>query len=419
MNSDTPKEGVVIDATPEPDETHADTPASEAEQPKDSAPKGGGRGIAAFALLVALLAIGLIAAGGWYGYRQLQAVNAELANARSQGGSAASEARNLGKRVDELAGSQQQQGDRLSELKTTLSQVSGDVAEVQRRFGEEQQQMTRERALLDERESALRSLVNGLNERVGRSGSQWLVAEADYLVRLAEHRLSLAADPDTARTALKLADERLRATGDPSWAGVRAQLARDITALDTLEQPDITGLWSRLGALAEQVPKLKLNDDPRRVTGGKAPPLSLSSSDEGERTWRTVLSDLWQGIKNAVRIRRNDEPVAAMLPPEQSYFLYENLRLKLQQARLALLQGRAEVYHQSIAQARDWLAGNFQADAVSRGLDAALAQAADAKVKVDLPDISGSVRALQARRALLEQSQPAPQPSAAKEAPPA
>jgi uroporphyrin-3 C-methyltransferase len=134
---------------------------------------------------------------------------------------------------------------------------------------------------------------------------------------------------------------------------------------------------------------------------------------EEERTWRTLLSDMWSGIKNAVRIRRNDEPVAAMLPPEQSYFLYENLRLKLQQGRLALLQGHADIYRQSLTEARDALGAYFQPDAVGQGLDAALAELQVAPIQVELPDLSASLRAMQARRALIE-SQPAAAPADAE-----
>jgi len=418
MNSDTPKEGVVIDATPDPEESlpeHDTAPdTEEPKAPAEAAPRQPGRGPAGLALLLALIALGLTLAGGWFGYQQWQALSQDLADARSQGGSASSEARKLAERLDGLQGAQLAQATQLATLQDNLNQADAGVAEVQQQFTAQQQLMTSERALLDERETELRSLVSSLHERVGRSGTQWLIAEADYLINLADHRARLAGDPVTARAALALADQRLRSTGDPSWAGVREQLARDITRLDTLAQPDITGLWSRLGALIEQVPNLKLNDDPRRVARGEAPRLSMPTAEQ-ERTWRTLLSDLWSGIKSAVRIRRNDEPVAAMLPPEQSYFLYENLRLKLQQGRLALLQGRADIYRQSLTEARDALGGNFQPDAVGQGLDAALAELQEATIQVELPDLSASLRAMQARRALIE-SQPAATP-AAPEAP--
>lgn len=413
MNSNTTKEGVTIDATPEPEPVAPEAAAGEPEsaEPKPAEqPSAGnaGRGLAGLALLLAAAALGLTVAGGWYGYQQWQGLQTELAGLRSEGGDALSQARGLSERLGDLQGAQQGLGDQLSDLKSDMAQASGSVADVQRQFAEQQQLLTSERAQLDERETELRTLVRGLHERVGRSGTQWLIAEADYLINLADHRLRLARDPTTARAALALADQRLLATGDPGWAGVREQLARDITTLDTLARPDITGMWSRLGALIEQVPNLTLNDDPRQLRRGEAPDLKLATAEE-ERTWRTLLDDLWNGIKNAVRIRRNDEPVAAMLPPEQAYFVYENLRLKLQQGRLALVQGRADIYRESLQESRDWLTAQFATDPVSRAMDAALDELLAAPITVELPDLSTSVRAMQARRELLK-SLPTPAP---------
>jgi len=414
MTNDTPKEGVVIDVSPEqdPQQDRAAAPDSD-----PSASHAGGRGPAGLALLLAVLALGLTLAGGWYGHRQWQQLQNDLAAARSTGGSAASETRSLATRVDGLAERQGGLGEQLNGLQGDFNQVSGNLAEVQRRFTEQQQQLERERNLLDEREAQLRKLVGDLQVRLGRSGNQWLVAEADYLLHLADHRLRLAHDPDTARAALDLADQRLRATGNPAWSGVREQIARDLAALDTLERPDITGLWSRLGALIGEVPRLKLNEDPRSPQPGTAPALHMPQ-DEDQGGWRNLLGRLWTGIKNAVRIRRNDQPVAAMLPPEQSYFLYENLRLQLEQARLALLQGRQQVYHDTLDGARNWLRRHFQGDdAVARGLDNALSELMDTPIQAALPDLSASLQALQARRDLLK-SLPAT-PPAEPQAPPA
>lgn len=427
MNSDTPKEGVVIDVTPEQETPNADPPSAP-EPDSDAKPQqqdatgsdgGAGRGLPLVALLLALLALGLTLAAGWFGYQQWQTLNSELASARNQGGNAASEARALAERVAEVSGGQQNLTTGLDELQGSVARLGEDVAGVAQQFAEQQQLLGRERTQLDERETQLRSLVADLHARVGRSGNQWLVAEAEYLVKLADYRLRLADDPATARTALALADERLHATGDPGWSGVRAQIARDLTALDTLERPDVTGMWSRLGALIGQVPNLQLADDPRTLTQTAIASEPVLAAPE-ERSWRTLLSDLWAGIKNAVRIRRNDEPVAAMLPPEQEYFLYENLRLRLEQARLALVQGRGDIYRESLHESREWLGRHFAADAVSQGMAGTLAELLASPVEVALPDLSDSLRALQARRELLKAlPPPAAEPAEPAATPPA
>jgi uroporphyrin-3 C-methyltransferase len=419
MNSDIPKEkeGVVIDVEPEqeaPATSSASGDEAQGQHPDGgpTSPAGngaGGRGVAVLALLVGGVALALTLGAGWFAYQQWQQLNDELAAARNQGGSAAVETQALGKRIDDMASGQQTLDGRVVELQTRVGELGSTLAQVGEQFTEQQQLLSSERTQLDERETQLRSLVADLHDRVGRSGNQWLLAEAEYLLKLADYRLRLASDPATARTALALADERLRATGDPGWAGVREQIARDLTALDTLSLPDVTGMWSRLGALIGQVPRLELADDPRTLTRATAPADTAMPPVE-ERTWRTLLSDLWSGIKNAVRIRRNDEPVAAMLPPEQEYFLYENLRLRLEQARVALVQGRAEIYRQSLDEALGWLGQHFAAGPVADGMAAALQELLSSPVQTELPDLSDSLRALQARRDVLK-ALPAPVPA--------
>jgi uroporphyrin-3 C-methyltransferase len=406
MSNDTPKEGVVIDVTPEPEEAATSSQKAEAAPPEKTGRSG--RGLPLLALLFGLAAIVLTLAAGWFGYRQLRDIDARLAATSSQGGAAVSEARSLADQVSRIDGTQQSLAGRLDALQSGQQAAAGRLDGIEQAFDQQAQLLSSERRLLDERETELRTLVANLHERVGRSGTQWLVAEAGYLLNLADHRLRLAGDPATARAALALADQRLHATGDPGWAGVREQIARDLTALDTLPRPDITGLWARLGALQGQVANLKLREGARGVQRGPAPGVVLTPAAE-ERSWRTLLSDLWAGIKNAVRIRRHDEPVAAMLPPEQEYFLYENLRLRLEQARLALVQGRAEIYRQALTESREWLASHFDgSDPVTRGLDAALAELVDTPIRAELPDISTSLSAFQARRELLKALPSAP-----------
>lgn len=419
MSNDTPKEGVVIDVTPE-----QEAPTETGTPPEQQAPAAStGRGLSWLAVLLGAGALGLTLAGGWYGYQQRQDLEQRLSATRAEGDSTVGKTRDLTAQLTHIDQAQQALRGHLTSLSSDLQRSNDKLAAVQQDFDAQTDRLNSERRLLDEREAELRSLVAGLHEKVGRSGSQWLVAEAGYLLNLAEYRLRLARDPATARAALALADDRLLATGDPGWAGVREQIARDLTRLDTLQQPDVTGLWSRLGALLEQVPELKLREGARGVSRGLTRTDTPATPSE-QRSWRTLLSDLWTGIKNSVRIRRHDEPVAALLPPEQEYFLFENLRLRLEQARLAMVQGRDPIYRQALAEARAWLAQHFDGnDAVTQALDKALAELAGSAIRVELPDISPSISAFQARRELLR-ALPAPlpppggtAPAAAQEAP--
>ena len=231
------------------------------------------------------------------------------------------------------------------------------------------------------------------------------LAFPEYLLRIASHRLTLARDIDTARVALELADQRLRDTKDPGWAGVREQIARDIARLSTFEAPDSAGLSARLSALTEQIPQLKIANatiGPERTLPERAAPAP------GERSWQTLVDDLWAGFKDSVRIRERDKPVQAMLAPEHQFFLYENLKLHLEAARLGLARSDQALFRDNLAIAADWLARYFEP---GNGTATALGKALEEMLKIDirpeLPDISQSLRALQTRQKLMEDIVPA------------
>ena len=131
--------------------------------------------------------------------------------------------------------------------------------EARANFQRQEQQLAEENVNLQEREAELRAAVADVHRRVGRSGTQWMIAEAEYLLRIANDRLILARDTNSARVALGLADQRLRDTKDPGWAGVREQIARDIARLSAFEAPDSAGIsattsWPLVSTNASNTP---------------------------------------------------------------------------------------------------------------------------------------------------------------------
>jgi uroporphyrin-3 C-methyltransferase len=120
-----------------------------------------------------------------------------------------------------------------------------------------------------------------------------------------------------------------------------------------------------------------------------------------ERSWDTLLDDLLAGFKGAVRIRERGQPVAAMLAPEHQFFLYENMTLRLEAARLALARGDQASYLSNLETATRWLTDHFSQDAIAAAMQASLASLRTIDVAPALPDISQSLRALQVRRQLL------------------
>lgn len=401
MNDDEPKPGVVIDVTPDEEPT-ADGPAprsgsderaTEAE-PRQKPNRGG-----LLPLVLALLALVAVGAVGVFAYRFAADLERELSAMDGRLRDALSEQQRLRQTLNQATSALSSQEDTLAEQRQLLAQQREAVDQARSAFEHQEKRLADENIRLEEREAELRAAVADVHRRVGRSGTQWMIAEAEYLLRIANHRLILARDTETARAALELADQRLRDAKDLGWAGVREQIARDVAQLSAFEAPDIAGLSARLSALIEQIPQLKIA---RATIGPERTLPEKVARDPSERSWETLLDDLWSGFKDSVRIRERDQPVQAMLPPEQQFFLYENLKLHLEAARLGLARGDRELFRSNLRTAGEWIDRYFEA---GQGVSVALRQAIDELLETDirptLPDISQSLRALQVRQKLM------------------
>jgi uroporphyrin-3 C-methyltransferase len=241
-----------------------------------------------------------------------------------------------------------------------------------------------------------------IQTRMGGKEGQWRVAEAEYLMRVANHRLSLMDDPNTALEALKSADERLSASGDPGWSGVREIIAEETALLIALPKVDRGGISAELSALAKRVEALPLLDA-GLVHGPVAaqPDIDISSdvADKGEFQLKSVLVEFWQGFKSMMVIRHHDRPVSAMLPPEHRYFLMQNLSLKIENAKAAMMGRNQTLYTDNLNSAVEWIDRYFQASAPEVvGFKSQLEGLAAREIAPEMPDISGSLRALQKRR---------------------
>jgi uroporphyrin-3 C-methyltransferase len=413
MNDDERKPGVVIDVDPE---TDAD-PVSPTDQTRapDEGPSQRSTRYGPWALVLAVIAMLGVAGIGWLGHRMGDRLDARLISIERHLAETAQAGDDLGAQLAALEIRIASQGGTLDEQQAVLAQQRLTVEQARSAFETQERRLAEENLRLQEREAELRAAVADVHRRVGRSGTQWMIAETEYLLRIASHRLTLARDPLTAQAALQLADQRLRDTQDPGWAGVREQIARDIARLDAFEAPDVAGLSARLAALIEQVPQLSIA---RATIGPQRTLPERASRDPEDRSWDTLLDDLWSGFKDSVRIRERDQPVAAMLAPEQQFFLYENLKLHLESARLGLARGEQRLFDGNLTTAQQWLADYFQDDPVAGSIGATLADMRGIDISPPMPDISQSLRALSVRRQMLD-ALPAPETASADASPPA
>ncbi len=258
----------------------------------------------------------------------------------------------------------------------------------------EQRAETREQDLRDR----LRDQEGRLNDITRTEREDWLLTEADYLVRLASQRLLVDRDTQVAIGLLESADELLRELDETEFYRVREAIADDLTALRLAERVDRSGLYLRIESVQNAVSELPLERHEHRL-GQRVDvqPDSPATDDPEAPWWRRSLGGLhnaWAHLDNYIRIYRRDEPLQPLLSPDEEGYLRLNLRLMLEQAQLALLQQEGEVYATSLAKANTWLDDYFVRDERTRALQDELEALAERTVVPSVPELSASTSAM-------------------------
>ena len=240
-------------------------------------------------------------------------------------------------------------------------------------------------------QNELRDNLSTLLKRNEHLRKDWLLGEAEYLLKLASYRLQLERDINTALRAMRIADERLRDIGDPALLTVRKLLADDENALKNVSGADITGMSLTLSALIGNIDKLPLNT-PAPETKATQP---TEPAKEKFTNWKAIPGAIWQELKTLVRIRQHDTNIAPLLSPKEQFYLLQNLRLQLEQARLALLLGKGSVFTERMQTAQAWLQRFFDLkDPMVQNTLQSLQQLAAINIEPDIPSIEKSYQAL-------------------------
>jgi uroporphyrin-3 C-methyltransferase len=229
--------------------------------------------------------------------------------------------------------------------------------------------------------------------RLGATDKQdWLLAEAQYLLRLANQRLIMADDLVAAKALLSSADQILLDLEDVSLHAVRAAVAADLASIRAVPARDIQGMYLALAALIEQTDGLVIYEMPIIESPEVLPPAD---------TWQGRLQQGYQTalqkISNYIVIERRDVPLGALMEPQWEGLVRQNLRMLLEQAQVALLSGNEVLFKESLQRAQYWLEQLFQADnAAVQALSQEISALESRKISVQIPDISRSLVALDA-----------------------
>lgn len=344
---------------------------------------GSGRGFAAAALFLTLINLLVLGAAIFLAWRlALPWLDGALQKGES-----------LNERVTKQALVNERQTERLDDqlqrsgaFQRTLDRAEQtDAAHAARMDAQDQRLLTTEAAMAD-----VTQLVAG-----GRRS--WQLSEIEHLLLIANDRLQLAGDLEAASTALQLADARMASMNDPALLPARTQVANELAQIAATPRVDTRAIALKLASLVRQVPELPLT----RIAPSEFVPAApvddtASGAEAMADAGKRALHMAKQALKQMVVVRKADEPTRPLLPPEQDYFLRQNLTLKLETARLSVLRGQETVYRDALQTALAWVGGNFDTD--NRGvqaMQAELSSLSGERVVQARPDITGSLQAVQ------------------------
>jgi uroporphyrin-3 C-methyltransferase len=218
--------------------------------------------------------------------------------------------------------------------------------------------------------------------------SAWLLAEAEYFLRIANAQLILAGNVDVSLRALELADAKIKGIGDPGLTRVRAKISDERTALKAVPRPDTEGIALELGSIAQSLHLLPLSR--------KSPENFTSETDRGTETgWRRAWRVIVDALSSIISVRRSDETITPLMSAAEESLLIRSLDLELQIARLAVMRNEGSLYRQSLQVVYERLAQYFDVDSEPvRNTRATIERLAGTKMPDALPDISGSLSLL-------------------------
>lgn len=269
----------------------------------------------------------------------------------------------------------------LGQLKQQLADVMGRLDQSGSKERTQLGELGKQQLNLQEELKGLQNRVLDLNDK---RPNDWMLAESEYLVRMAGRKLWLEHDLVSAITLLGNADERIKALNDPSLMPIRKALAEDIAKLKAMPRVDREGLTLKLAALEDQIDQLPLSNVTMPTAEEQANQAVSSNPDE----WESNLKKNWvKFTENFITIRRRDSAVEALISPQQEIYLRENLKTKLLQAQLAVYREQQALYEDSIDKASRWLAQYFDTEnSATHYLQGELDKLKGEQIQFDYPD---------------------------------
>ncbi len=291
----------------------------------------------------------------------------------------------LAKKIAEMDGASKANQMLLGQSRDEVRELSTKMVTLEARNAEAQNQR-----------AALEVLYNDLSV----SRDETALAEVEQMLLIAGQQLQLSANVKAALIAMQSADARLQRMDRPAFTGLRKAINQDMEKLRALPNVDTAGINFQLDKLMTAIDELPLVYQQRAAHREASTP----DAQKDETAWQKLAREIWHEAKQLVRIENIDKTDAPLLPPNQEFFLRENLKLRLLSARLALLTRDEDSFRQELKTAQHWTARYFDIKS-NQGTQmlAGLKKIAAASISIELPDISPSLQAVRNYRLTHEQ----------------
>lgn len=332
--------------------------------------------------MLAIGALALLLAAQWYNsHQEIRALRDELASRLQKSDVSNAETRLMAKTAQE--GSKELQG-KVSVLENKQQEASS-------------QQMA----------------LDQLYQDLSKNRDEWALAEIEQVISTASQQLQLAGNVPGALIALQNADRTLSRSDKPQFINIRRAIAKDMEKLKSLPLLDLTGIALRLDSVIGQIDSLPLLSDEKPAQHVSQPkkPLRLLPSAKtavaekpgrlaqwwqvGEDALQSWLHETWSDVRQLIRVRSVENPDAMMMAPTEAYYARENVKLRLLNARLALLSRNESAFRNDLIAAQDALTKFFDTRAKqTQTAQAFLKQVAGSNLSIEMPNLSESLNAV-------------------------
>lgn len=281
----------------------------------------------------------------------------------------------------------------LAALQLEAGSFNKESRQIADRNSELAQQMQTKLAVLESKFNDSQSqqlALQAMYQELSRDSDETSLADVEQALELADQQLQLAGNVRAALISLQNIDQRLQNSHKPQWIAIRRAVTGDTETLKKAPFVDTVGISVKIDSLVNAVDKL-----PLVVEKPQAPTLT-AVSDKPQQGWLTrIASEIWTDLKSLIRVRRLERQEPLLLSPEQSFFLRENLKLRLLDARMANLQRDGVTFKTDLRAANDYIERYFDISSpATQRFTGGLRQLQQTEIAIQTPTLALSLQAV-------------------------